>query len=175
MPTIDCGNWTGRRNRLPHISLPVGSWFLSLIQNPPLYAVLNGATKLEYDEALKRASAILLLVFFSFSLIGPEAFADNDSELPACCRRDGKHHCASMEPAHRQPSSAPAVKAVRQCMNFPKANAVRAFSSTILLNASQAFFASIVTHPAVHPQTEARQRVSFSRSRQKRGPPISLS
>jgi len=117
-----------------------------------------------------------LLAFFSFSLIGPEAFVDSDSKLPACCRRDGKHHCASMEKAHQQqPPSGPSVKAVRQCTNFPKADGVRAFSNSILVSAPQAFFALIVSHPAVQPQTEARQRISFSRSRQKRGPPISLS
>jgi hypothetical protein len=125
---------------------------------------------------LQRSCAILLLAFFSFSLIGPEAFVDKDSSLPACCRRGGKHHCASMEQAHRQqPPSGPAVKAVRQCTNFPQTDGVRAFSNSILVSMSQSFFASIVSHPSVHPQTEARQRVSFSRSCQKRGPPISLS
>ena len=117
----------------------------------------------------------MLLAFFSFSLIGPEAFVDRDSTLPVCCRRGGKHHCASMEQSHQQPASGPAIKAVRQCTNFPKTDGVRAFSNSVLVNASQAFFASIVSHPAVRAQTEARQRVSFSRSRQKRGPPISLS
>jgi hypothetical protein len=131
---------------------------------------------MEYHRAVQRACAILLLVFFSFSLIGPEAFVDSDSKLPACCRRGGKHHCASMDPAHKQESAAtPAVKATRQCASFPKTDGVRALSTTTLPPASQAFFASIVTHPAVQPQTEARQRISFSRSRQKRGPPISLS
>src|SRR5262245_22682514 len=123
---------------------------------------------MKYDEALKRACAILLLSFFSFSLIGPEAFVDRDSNLPACCRRSGKHHCASMEQAHRnQPPSGPALKAIRQCASFPQTHGVRAFSTSILLSASQSFFASIVNHPAVQPQTEARQRESFSRSRQK--------
>jgi hypothetical protein len=131
---------------------------------------------MEYPKPVRRACAILLLAFFSFPLISPEAFADSDSELPACCRRGGKHHCATMAEAHQQqPASAPAVRAVRQCANFPKADTVRAFSNTVLLSAAQAFFASVASHPVVQPQTEARQRVSFSRSRQKRGPPISLS
>jgi len=131
---------------------------------------------MEYDKAVQRACAILLLVFLSFSLAGPEVFVDHDSTLPACCRRGGMHHCGSMAAAHKQdPSSTPAVKATRQCASFPKTDGVRAFSTTTFPASSQAFFASIVTHPAAQPQTEARQRVSFSRSRQKRGPPISLS
>jgi len=127
-------------------------------------------------QYLKRACASLLLVFFSFSLIGPEAFVDSESRLPACCRRSGKHHCASMQKAHQQqPSSGPSLKAIRQCANYPKASGVRATASSLLVSAAQSFFASIVTHPAVPPQTETRQRVSFSRSRQKRGPPVSHS
>jgi hypothetical protein len=137
---------------------------------------LNGRGGLQYHEVLQRACAILLLAFVSFSLISPEVFATSDSTSPACCRRDGKHHCAAMNKAHQeQPASGPIVKSGRRCASFPTAGVIRTFSSTILLNASQAFFASILTHPAVHPQTEARQRLSYSRSCQKRGPPISLS
>ena len=37
---------------------------------------------------------MLLLALFSFSLISPAVLAsDADSKLPACCKRNGKHHC----------------------------------------------------------------------------------
>jgi len=89
---------------------------------------LNGRAELQYHEVLQRACAILLLVFVSFSLISPEAFATSDSTLPACCRRDGKHHCASMYKAHQQqPASSPVVKSGRQCSSFPTAGAIRTF------------------------------------------------
>jgi hypothetical protein len=34
-----------------------------------------------------------------------------------------------------------------------------------------AFYASLQSHPACHAQSEAQCRISFDRSRQKRGPP----
>ena len=40
---------------------------------------------------MRRVPAILLLAVFSFSLISPALFAsETESNLPACCRRDGK-------------------------------------------------------------------------------------
>jgi len=39
---------------------------------------------------------------------------------------------------------------------------------------AQAVFAGLVAHPAVFAQTESRLRISQIRSRQKRGPPVSL-
>jgi len=43
---------------------------------------------------LRHLSAILLLIVFSLSPIAPLLGADDDSNLPACCRRAGKHHCS---------------------------------------------------------------------------------
>jgi hypothetical protein len=37
--------------------------------------------------------------------------------------------------------------------------------------ASLAHFCEVVSHPAIHAQVDARYRVSFDRTRQKRGPP----
>jgi hypothetical protein len=36
---------------------------------------------------------------------------------------------------------------------------------------ANAVFAGLVRHPAVAPQTDANYRISYDRSRQKRGPP----
>jgi hypothetical protein len=44
-----------------------------------------------------------------------------------------------------------------------------------VLRGPGAIFAELVSHPSIHRQTEAKYRVSFSRSRQKRGPPVVLS
>ena len=44
--------------------------------------------------AMRRIPAILLVVLYGFSLISAAWFSpDAGSGLPACCRRDGKHHC----------------------------------------------------------------------------------
>jgi hypothetical protein len=119
----------------------------------------------------------VLTVVFSFPLISGAIFADQQSSLPACCRRDGKHHCAMMDTSSEQNEAPGAgLKGIsNKCPNYPKTAAVRTFSKVLLLSASERFFAHIASHPTVQPQVEARQRISFSRSRQKRGPPILLS
>lgn len=38
----------------------------------------------------------------------------------------------------------------------------------------QAVFAGLTRHPAISPQTQAAYRISYDRSRQKRGPPASI-
>jgi hypothetical protein len=122
-----------------------------------------------YDKDVQRVCATLLLVLFGFPLIVPAVRADSENKLPTCCRREGKHHCGMANGAGAQQTSG--VSARAKCPSYPVASAAPVFSNTILLNPSQVFFASIVNHPAVHSQTEALQRISFSRSRQKRGPP----
>jgi hypothetical protein len=115
----------------------------------------------------------LLLVLFSFPLIVPAQRTDNEAKLPACCRREGKHHCGMANGSSQQQTSG--VSARAKCPSYPVASAAPLFSNTVLLNPSRIFFASIVNHPAVQSQTEALQRISFSRSRQKRGPPSLVS
>jgi hypothetical protein len=48
---------------------------------------------------MRRALAILLALFFSLGPLAAALGAENGSRLPACCRRDGKHHCAMSEQA----------------------------------------------------------------------------
>jgi hypothetical protein len=119
---------------------------------------------------VQRLCATLLLAIFGFPLIVPVIRVESESKLPSCCRREGKHHCGM---AGQSETSGAALR--EKCPNYPGVSALPAFSNTILLNATQVFFASIVKHPSVQSQTEALQRISFSRSRQKRGPPALLS
>jgi hypothetical protein len=123
---------------------------------------------------VRRISAILLLALFSFSLISPAVFAaDPESSLPACCRRNGKHHCAMMA-IEAASSSGPSVQAA-PCASFPSIRAVPTSAATGLLKTSAAVFASVFSHPASSPQTEQLLRNSFTLSGQKRGPPLSRS
>jgi hypothetical protein len=122
---------------------------------------------------MRRVWASLLVAVFSFSLTIP--LLSDDASLAACCRRNGQHHCAmmAMHPSSA-PSDTPKALAAR-CPNFQKVGLVSAASRLWTPDASRAFFAAVVSHPAVHPQIEARQRVSLARSCQKRGPPVFLS
>jgi len=119
---------------------------------------------------VRRSWAILLLAVFSFSLISPALFAGASTQLPSCCSRGGKHHCSSM---HQADQSGEGFQAVQQpCLYYPGGSAAPVHSFAAVQQNLQMFFAAIQGHPAVHAQTEARYRVSFSRSSQKRGPPV---
>jgi hypothetical protein len=121
---------------------------------------------------VQRALATTLLVLFSFSLIGPGVFAASESPLPECCRRLGQHHCVLMGASAQDESSGPALKnAGDKCPFFPVGWSVPANPYPLFLGATRIILTSLVSHPAGQTQIEARYRISFSRSTQKRGPP----
>jgi hypothetical protein len=123
---------------------------------------------------VKRSWAIALLAVFSLALIAPAFYVSSDSPLPSCCARKGQHHCDAVNGvdagAH---SSGPAARdLLRRCPYYPTGGVVPVHSYAALRESSQSFFAALVSHTAVHAQTEARYRISFNCSRQKRGPPV---
>jgi hypothetical protein len=121
---------------------------------------------------VRRALATTLLVLFSFSLIGPGVFAASESPLPECCRRLGQHHCVLMGASAQDESSGAAVKNVGdKCPFFPVGWSVSANPYPLFLGATRIILTSLVSHAAGPTQIEARYRISFSRSSQKRGPP----
>jgi hypothetical protein len=115
--------------------------------------------------------AILLAVVFGWMLMLPAFGGSAESNLPACCRKNGKHHCAMLDRLAAADASFAAVKG--RCPSFPRATAA-GHTKTFKASNGQAIFAGIVGHPTVSPQTEAGYRVSHFRSKQKRGPPSSL-
>jgi hypothetical protein len=124
---------------------------------------------------MRRAFASLLLALFSFPLILPILRADDASRLPSCCRREGKHHC-SMGPTTAETADFLALDAIRpRCSNYPATSAVPGNWNVAFLRTSTSICTSLLNYPAVEARTEAQYRVSFSRSRQKRGPPALLS
>ena len=69
------------------------------------------------------------------------------------------------------PSGSAFKSAPARCPLYPKSGALPSASKTIVLRRSQEFIAALVGYPAVIAQAESLRRISFSRSRQKRGPP----
>ena len=127
---------------------------------------------------MQRVLAALLLGLISFGLIAPAVSADVLSQLPACCRVHGKHHCAMKHATagHFSAESGVSVSSVdEKCPISFQGGMLGFHSQTIWLSGGQIFFGCILNHPAIQAQTEARYRISFSRSRQKRGPPSFLS
>jgi hypothetical protein len=62
-----------------------------------------------------------------------------------------------------------------RCPLYPGAPATPAGEFIAVLESSWAIFGLVVSHPAIHVQTEAGYRISLGRSSQKRGPPVVLS
>ncbi|MGO9258462.1 MAG: hypothetical protein ACLQU1_19420 [Bryobacteraceae bacterium] len=124
---------------------------------------------------MRRASAISLLAAIGFSLIAPGMLLQAESNLPACCRRNGAHHCA-MSLVRPESDSGTSVAGVHQtCSSFPMAVTAPAGSGAALPRPAAAMFSALLSHPSIQFQTESRYRVSFSRCRQKRGPPFIVS
>jgi len=115
---------------------------------------------------MRRMLSISMTVVLGFLLTAP-MFADSSSSLPQCCRRSGAHHCSGEMASGTERSLS---RIGSQCPLFPKAMAVPAaheFTVAVARGEETAVF----VHPTAAPQTEARYRIAFARSRQKRGPP----
>lgn len=119
--------------------------------------------------ALKRASVIFVLLTMIVVVIAPALFADRASLLPACCRRDGKHHCAITS---AESLDGPALKAfAEKCPLFPRAtpttqnhNSCRPVSVT--------FCDGAISDPVRLVRLDVSYRVPSGRSHQRRGPPL---
>jgi len=123
-----------------------------------------------YTGFVRRVLSISMLLLFSFSLISPLIGSDAvEANLPACCRRGGKHHCALLSESLSKQGKSIGIIA-EECPFTPAVPAVAHFSA-IVPPIGDAVFAGLISHPAIHPQTAAKYRISFDRSRQKRGPP----
>ena len=124
---------------------------------------------------MRRVLSFTLFLLFSLPLISPvlALTASSDANLPACCRRNGAHHCTRVarlpDPSHGINLSA----IPQRCPGYPAV--VTAFRHGHLsFHAASLIFAGIVSHPAATPQIQARARVALDISRQKRGPPTNL-
>jgi hypothetical protein len=86
------------------------------------------------------------------------------------------HHCMGAmlaDPGSDLSSAKAFSSAISKCPRYPvAAPAPRPYS--VVPDGAHTTGMAIFVRPASLPQTEARYRVSYSRSRQKRGPPVIL-
>ena len=101
---------------------------------------------------MRRALAAYLVAIITAPLMLPVIMANAQSKLPVCCRRDGKHHCATMDVAVEAARAGATVAAnSSKCPLFPKATTAPGPSSTmsaavpVLSFAVHSFSAKIVT------------------------------
>jgi hypothetical protein len=125
---------------------------------------------------MRRILAITLFAVLALPAILPLAFAPANSEslLPACCRRDGKHHCAMMAMLEGQSQE-------RACGSEPAPCPYRSSKITLAHAfgfyppAAFTFYAAVIEHPALQQQTNLHRLISKARCHQKRGPPAFFS
>ena len=118
-----------------------------------------------------------MLFLISFSLTTPLLLAGPDSKIAACCRRDGKHHCAKMaaEASHTDEASGTVrVTATATCPLFNGGKGAPATTGAAVTPPAPFAFFTLAVQIAKAPQAEAQGRISKSRSAQKRGPPALL-
>jgi hypothetical protein len=123
---------------------------------------------------MRRAFATILAALFSFELIAPVLLADAASDVPACCRRNGKHHCA-MADGSGDASTGPSLKSLEsKCPFFPKSAAVTGHSKTIALSVTPPACAPDLMGSAVAASGDNLSRTTLRGPVRKRGPPPCL-
>jgi hypothetical protein len=118
---------------------------------------------------MRRGWATLLLAVFSLWLFVPAISADGDAALPACCRRNGAHHCAMLKGSAG--AGGPAWSQGARCASYPALRAYPAGRIATLAPSLSGAFDSLTVHPIQRAVTSAPRRAPLSRSAQKRGPP----
>ena len=120
---------------------------------------------------MRRLLAVLLIALFGLLAVSPAFASDPDSNLPACCRRAGKHHCALASTSGA--ASGPALQSGGRCPYFP-GSVVTTSPDAIAAVASRVLFAPAPRHAAVRYASQTSAIFSPDRSHQKRGPPSFL-
>jgi hypothetical protein len=121
--------------------------------------------------SVRRTLAIFLLVGISLPLIAPLFLAGRDEvSLPACCRRDGKHHCMMAGMMMGQVPSRDRTVAER-CPYTPFSGLALMLPHAFAPRGVPVVVGNAVTSAAIVRDAEAGYRISADRTRQKRGPP----
>jgi len=120
---------------------------------------------------LRKLAANALMLFMLAPSLVCLAVPDPQSTLPACCRRDGKHHCAMLAMMEEE-AAAPALQASPPNCPFRSLLATPAGSSVAGPPVRFAFITATITHSEQIVQALISARVSEARSHLKRGPPL---
>ena len=126
---------------------------------------------------MRKLIAIALLAVFGLPFAS-SLFAltpKSEANLPACCRRNGKHHCM-MDMAERNKflGEKPGFSApLEKCPYSPAAILSIHHPINLMPHSGQTIYAGLVSHPTGVAQTECKMRIARDKARGKRGPPTS--
>src|SRR5471032_2017146 len=114
---------------------------------------------------VSKAITVALVLVFACEIVPSAFLAGAGGSSPACCRRDGNHHCQSQSAAGEG-----LVLATVRCPYFPT-TATAPGGQRWAASPSRQATAAVFSHPAAKAQTEAYYRISLIRGAQKSGPP----
>lgn len=118
---------------------------------------------------MRRFLASLLLALFGLAPVAPLVAANASLDLPSCCRRDGKHHCA-MDGAG-SPSQPGGPAATSKCPLFPQSLFTPHSPSAATIGFSQRAAAALAaTSVSLHASGLSLLLIP-TRAIHKRGPP----
>jgi len=128
----------------------------------------RGGTRYTVGIVLRLASVGLVCVLAGNTML-LSFYADPESNLPACCRRAGKHHCVMMQAVENDVSCS--LRATQQrCQQFPTTcPSLDAGATTVSVRFN--IRGPVPNRFVPNTQPEALLHISHCRSRQKRGPP----
>lgn len=125
---------------------------------------------------MRRLLSILLVIFFGFGPLTATLHGGDDPGLPACCRRNGAHHCAMADEALARiahESGAPAFSAPSHCPLYPHAPAVTV-APVHALAARVAAPAFPGVRPSIPTALHLNAAGSYAGTHSGRGPPAFL-
>jgi hypothetical protein len=123
---------------------------------------------------VRRLLALSLLLLFSFPLAAPlfALSANSEANLPACCRRDGTHHCRMkmQTPDTAAQERTPSFSAAVKCPLYPRA-ATLVRHHDARLHSLAGLVAEAVDDPAIKVPFFTHVCIDLDTAWQKRGPP----
>jgi hypothetical protein len=127
-----------------------------------------------HQVQMRRALSILLVLFFGLGPLAATLGAEEDTSLPACCRRNGAHHCAMQIGDAAKMADAASGKAgliaPATCPSFPDYTVATA-SAPHALNALPVSLPGLLAQPHSPNAGHAAARLSQIRTRSGRAPP----
>jgi hypothetical protein len=125
---------------------------------------------------MRRALALLLLAVIGSPLLTPLLLAGARAELPTCCRRDGKHHCAMGGVAGTASPEAPSLKRFQpKCPFFPKPGALPADLRFVIVVGPIIVSPADLVRQQVNPSISTPPLIGSRGAERMRGPPPLIS
>jgi hypothetical protein len=124
---------------------------------------------------MRRALSSFLILFFGLGPVAATLHAEDDAGLPACCRRNGAHHCnlsARMVAMMVDSDGKTSLSAPTACPYFPGYN-VAPSTTPLALGAQPVSMPALLVQPHTPAAARAAARLSQLRTRAGRGPPDS--